>query len=375
MPENGGRLVLITGANGQVGRHALLEYADGTKADCIVATDLTDDYFVPASAPRLDYKFVRADLRRRDDLRKIKEIVEKRPERKILVLDIGALFRYDAPWKDLYDCNVTGQINLAEEVALPLQDQGREVRTVFWGAAAVYGKFNNSNYPLPAREDYPLDPQSDYAKTKVAAEEWLLHYHKSFGLWVTIMRCGAIYGEWGRYGMANGFILQLLGMLEPLIMGNKANQYGKNRVALVHARDTVRIADFLASQEEANGRVFNVRDNSVYRLETIAQVQAEACDLKVFDRFRMKTDDFEKYIDKKIAKMSREAGVEPVADIELMKMIPLDSFIAIDSLKALFEKARVNFESYLLYPDSIEGLRAVIRWFKTRGRKEGYLNV
>jgi UDP-glucose 4-epimerase len=41
---------------------------------------------------------------------------------------------------------------------------------------------------LPIREDHPLNAQSPYAATKVAADQLVLSYHRSFGVPVTILR-------------------------------------------------------------------------------------------------------------------------------------------------------------------------------------------
>jgi len=369
------RVILITGANGMVGRQALEEYADGKKASHILATDITPNFFVPASSPGLTYEFICGNLLDTRHLARIRDSLLRRPEPVVVADDIAALFRYDAKWNDLYECNVVAQKNLVETTLLPLQEKGKSVRTEFWSAIAEYGNFDNPKYPLPAGEDYPLDPQDDYSKTKQIAEDLLLHYNREHGLWVTIMRCGSIYGEWSRYGMANAIVLQLLGMLEPLVMGTKQNRYGKNRVPLIYARDTVRVADFLSTRESANGRIFNVRDNSEYTLETIAAAQAEECDQKIFKHFRMRTEDFQEYIVAKVNAMSKESGLSPVVDTGLTSKMHLDVFVSIDALKRECRDAGVNYESLLLYPDSIRGLKHIIHWFKTTGLKEGYLDV
>lgn len=368
-------IVLVTGANGQVGRHALLEYASGEKVNHIIATDITPNFWTPPDGFQCSFEYVRADLRNKDDLTKLTEVILRRPENEVLILDIGALFRYSASRKDLFECNVLGQKNLVETVALPLQDRGKDVKTVFWSAGAVYGNFDRTEF-LPATEDYPLDAQNDYAQSKIEAERWLLHYHQEYGFWITIMRCGAIYGEWSNYGMANAFILQILGLLEPLIMGTKENDYGrKSHAAMIHARDTVRIADFLAECSDANGTIYNVRDHANRTTEEVTRAQAEACGVKALRGFRMRYEDFDRFIVKKVERKAKAAGVEPLVDTGLAAMMALNANMSIDRLLSEFKKKGVDFTSYLLYPDALLGIREVIGWFKTIGRKEGYLNV
>lgn len=368
------RVVLITGANGQVGRQALVEYASGRKASCIVATDITPKVWIPPEGFNCDFIYTRADLRRRKDLEKIGKIIARRPEKEVLILSIGALFKFSAPRRDLFQVNVEGQKNLVNAVALPLQEKGKEVKFVFWSAAAIYGNFSRKEL-LPADENYPPDPQDDYSQSKLEAENWLFYYCRNHNLWVTSMRCAAIYGEWSRYGMASAIILQLLGMLEPLIIGTKDNDYGKNYVATIYARDTVRVADFLASRPSANGSVFNVRDAFPRTLEEVVRAQSLACGVKAFRGFRMRFEDFDRFIVRKVMKKVMNFGVEPLVDPELTKMMPLNSALSIKKLEKEFENAGIEYSSYLIYPDVVEGLPQVIKWFKTIGRKEGYLNV
>lgn len=368
-------IVLVTGANGQVGRHALLEHADGKMADHIIATDITPNFWIPPDGFQCSFEYVRADLRNKDDLQKVTETILRRSEEEVLILDIGALFRYSASRNDLFECNVLGQKNLVEIVALPLQDKGKNVKMIFWSAGANYGNFDRPEL-LPAMEDYPLDAQNDYAQSKIEAERWLLHYHQERGLYITIMRCGAIYGEWSNYGMANAFILQILGLLEPLVMGTKENDYGrKSHAAMIHARDTVRIANFLAGCPSANGTIYNVRDYANRTTEEVTRAQAEACGVKAFRGFRMRYKDFVRLIVKEVERKSKAAGVEPLVDTGLAAMMALNADMSIERLLGEFKKKGVDFASYLLYPDALLGIRDVIGWFKTVGRKEGYLNV
>jgi nucleoside-diphosphate-sugar epimerase len=358
------KAVLITGAAGQTGKQALLEYANGEKASYIVASDVTADFRIPASSNDVTYSVIRADLRKPKELQKITEVLKSRAEQEVLILDIGALFRYTANWRDLYEANVLGQKNLVEWVALLLRDFGKKVKLIFWSAAANYGEFNNPNVPLPAKEDYPLDPKSDYAKTKQIAEDLLLDYHRRDGLWVSIMRCGGIYAEGGNYGMGGAIIRSILGQLGPIPIGD-----GKNKVALVHARDTVRIADFLSTQEEANGEIFNVRDNSEYTLKDILNIQWAALGTTPFPH-GLSERTFRKLIVEPTIEQSKEWEVRTTIDPEMAKMINLNSWLDIRKLKTLFEKAGESYERYLLYPDTQKGLTEVIKLYREELRRK-----
>ena len=363
------RLVVITGAAGQVGQHAIAEYGARTDVSWVIATDILASMnqfrFPKRVHGSAGFESLQTDLRDRESMVKLRNAIQRRPERDVLILDIGALFSYSASQRDLHDANVVGQRNLIETVVLPLQnEEGQKIRVVFWSAAALYGGFDARDGVLPAREAYPVDPRSVYAETKRDAEELLLRYCWSDGLWVTIMRCGAIYGEGSTYGMGNAIMLMLLGLLEPIIVGS-----GKNHAATIHARDTVRIADFLSQCNEADGEVFNVRDDSEYLLEEITATQSLATGSRAFEHFRMPKDLFFNRIVKPVSEKSKAWGAKPIIDPGLANMMILDAWIDVTKLKKLFESRGVDFRSYLMYPDTLHGVERVVEWYKNNPKE------
>lgn len=91
---------------------------------------------------------------------------------------IGIPYSYTAP--DSYiDTNVKGTLNLLN--AASRESVGRFIHT---STSEVYG----SAVSIPIHENHPLQPQSPYSASKIAADQIALSYYYSFGLPVTILR-------------------------------------------------------------------------------------------------------------------------------------------------------------------------------------------
>lgn len=264
------KLIIITGAFGFVGKHAL-RFMLKNQFCAVLATDVMPDVIIPedlASSLKLreNFQFFRADLTKKEEVQNLVEVAiamaKKYQCRGVIVWHIGGLFRYDAPFSALYDVNVLGTERLASEL---IKAKIKIERFVFWSGGVVYGNFNHPYGKLPATEDYPLCPANDYGWSKKIAEDRLQFLSENFGLPITIMRLAAIYGPASDYGMANAFELNYLGKLAPLLVGKKGN-----RGALIHVEDVVRVADFLSRVPEARGEVFNVVDDSRYTTDEIS---------------------------------------------------------------------------------------------------------
>jgi NAD dependent epimerase/dehydratase len=87
--------------------------------------------------------------------------------------------------RDFVESNVLGSLNVAQ-CALR-HDVSRVVHT---STSEVYGTAQT----VPMTEDHPLQPQSPYAASKIAADKLMDSFHHSFGLPVTVLRPFNTYG-------------------------------------------------------------------------------------------------------------------------------------------------------------------------------------
>lgn len=103
-----------------------------------------------------------------------------------LVFHLAALisvpYSYEAP-PSFIDTNVTGTLNVLEACILA------EAKIVFASTSEIYGTVNEA-----ITERHPLNPQSPYAASKVAAEMLVRSYHLTYGLPAAVLRPFNTYG-------------------------------------------------------------------------------------------------------------------------------------------------------------------------------------
>jgi dTDP-glucose 4,6-dehydratase len=97
---------------------------------------------------------------------------------------IGIPFSYVAP-ASYVSVNVNGTLNVLEAARAVGVD-----RVVVTSTSEVYG----TACFTPITEEHPLQPQSPYSATKIAADNLALSYHLAFGLPVTVVRPFNTYG-------------------------------------------------------------------------------------------------------------------------------------------------------------------------------------
>jgi nucleoside-diphosphate-sugar epimerase len=122
-----------------------------------------------------DYSAVRSAIR------------ETQPE---VVFHLAAIspvsYSYDHP-NEVFEANLTGTVNLAESC---LRDVPHFRHLLFASTSETYG-----NGPVPKREDTPQFPNSPYAASKQAAENYLLYMRRTYKFPVTVLRPFNTYGR------------------------------------------------------------------------------------------------------------------------------------------------------------------------------------
>lgn len=179
------RKVLVTGADGFIGSHlteALVEAGAKVRAFCV--------YNSNGSLGWLDRspKAIRSELDvRLGDIRDAR-FVEQACEGVDTVFHLAALiaipYSYHAP-ESFVDTNVHGTLNVLEAVR-----RASCRRLVHTSTSEVYGTPDM----LPIVETHPLQGQSPYSATKIAADKLCEAYHCSFDLPVVVLRPFNTYG-------------------------------------------------------------------------------------------------------------------------------------------------------------------------------------
>jgi dTDP-glucose 4,6-dehydratase len=177
--------VLVTGAGGFIGSHlveALL--AVGAEVTAMVRYTSRGDVGMLAALPpplRQQLHIVAADLK---DPAAITAAVDGMAVVFHLAALIGIPYSYVHPL-DYVQTNITGTAHVLEACRI-----AKVRRIVQFSTSEVYG---TARY-VPIDEAHPLQPQSPYAASKVAADALALSYHRSFELPVSIVRPFNAYG-------------------------------------------------------------------------------------------------------------------------------------------------------------------------------------
>ena len=174
--------VLVTGAAGFIGSHLVERLvADGHTVRALVRYNSRGSHgWLPEIAGYDGVEVLSGDVRDAEQMRRMLggcSVVFH------LAALIGIPYSYDAP-RSYIDTNVVGTLNVLEAA----RDAG--ARVVQTSTSEVYGTAQR----WPMNESHPLQAQSPYAASKIAADMLVTSYHRSFGLPAAIARPFNTYG-------------------------------------------------------------------------------------------------------------------------------------------------------------------------------------
>jgi len=250
--------VLITGADGFIGSHlteALLESAASVRAFVYYNSFNSLGWLDSLPSPALEgIDICTGDIRDPHRVRAVMDGVD-------VVLHLAALvaipFSYQSP--DSYvDTNIRGTLNVLQAC----RAVGVE-RAVMTSTSEVYG---TAQY-IPIDEKHPLQGQSPYSATKIAADRMAEAFHCSYDLPVTIVRPFNTYGpRQSARAIIPTIITQLLAGTETIRLGNVAPTRD-----FCHVKDTC--AGFLAVLQRACtvGEELNIASGREISIGDLAQ--------------------------------------------------------------------------------------------------------
>ncbi len=178
---------------------------------------------------------------------------------------VSLLASIDDPARD-FAVNALGTINILECVRL----QSPEAAVIGMSSNKAYGdlssvrmvelddRYEAPDYPDGFAEDLPLDFHGPYGCSKGIADQYLLDYHRTFGLRTFSLRQSSVYGPMQHPRSDQGWLGYLLG---EAIAGRtiQLNGVGKQVRDLLHASDLSRLVMRLADLPcDSAGQAFNV---------------------------------------------------------------------------------------------------------------------
>ena len=258
------RHVLITGGAGYIGSLLTSELLRAGYRVTVLDTLLFGGDSLISFLPHPNFHFVKADV---TEPRAIKDSLKDGWQKPDAIIHLAAIVGFPA-------CQAVGKqvawrynVDATKMVFGQAMDLGVE-RFVF---ASTYSNYGLSPEGKPVTEDSPLHPQSLYAETKVAAEEFLLT-QKNTSCAPLIFRFATLYGLSPRTRfdlIVNQFVLEAFTKRQLIIY-----QRGYSR-SFVHIRDVVRgvMMGLDADRSIICGEVFNLgTDDGNYSKDDIVRL-------------------------------------------------------------------------------------------------------
>jgi NAD dependent epimerase/dehydratase len=250
--------VLVTGAGGFIGSHLAEELVrQGEDVRAFVRYNSRDERGLLEELPKdiqNQIEVVPGDLKDPDGVKKAVQGCHK-------IFHLGALiaipYSYVHPF-DFIQTNVVGTAHLLNACL----DEGALDRIIHTSTSEVYG---TAQY-IPIDEKHPLQAQSPYAASKIAADKLAESYYLSFGLPIATIRPFNTFGP-----------RQSLRAIIPTIISQAIDGKGirlgntKPRRDFLFVRDTVQGFVQGGRCEEAVGKVINIGSGTDISIEELVK--------------------------------------------------------------------------------------------------------
>ena len=234
------------------------------------------------------YTYIHGDTRVKND---VEEVIRRGHFDAVFHLagQVAMTTSIDNPYKD-YETNAMGAMNVLDS----LRKYSPDTAVFFSSTNKVYGDLENYTYEeTPTRyicrefpngfdESVPLDFRSPYGCSKGAADQYMLDYHRIFGLKTTVFRHSSMYGgrQFATYdqGWIGWFVQKALEkQKDPHCPPFTISGNGKQVRDILHARDMVSLYyGALANVDRVCGEAYNIGgtiEQSLSLLELFAMLE------------------------------------------------------------------------------------------------------
>lgn len=238
--------VLVTGADGFIGSHLTeMLAASGVQVRALAQYNSFNSWgWLDDVADKRNIEVLCGDVRDPHFCNTICQDIDT-------VFHLAALiaipYSYQAP--DSYvDTNIRGTLNICQAAL-----SNKVARVIHTSTSEVYG---TAQY-VPIDENHPLQPQSPYSASKIAADAMAMSFHNAFGLPLTIARPFNTYGpRQSARAVIPTIISQIASGMQQIKLGDVSPTRDFNYVA-----DTCRGFIALAQSEQTVGETVNIGSN------------------------------------------------------------------------------------------------------------------
>ncbi|KZR69972.1 dTDP-glucose 4,6-dehydratase [Prochlorococcus marinus str. MIT 1313] len=324
---------LVTGADGFIGSHLcqfLLNRKYDVKALCQYNSWSSSGWLDTISQDEYDsINIIHGDIRDAAQINNLLADVD-------IVYHLAALisipYSYSSPISYV-QTNTLGTINILNSCL-----QHNVERLIHTSTSECYG---NSLY-VPMDEEHPLNAQSPYAASKIAADQFCLSFHKSFNLPLTILR------PFNTYGPRQSLRAVIPSIIMQAIQGKKTVSLG----SLIPTRDFTHVFDTcdafikVCNSKTTIGHVINCASNFEVSIKEVVEI-------------------ISRLLDTEIVVKTKQQRVRPEAS-EVYRLFGDNSKI----------KKLTDWEpKFLGKAGFINGLRETINWFYTNQNLSCYKSI
>jgi len=250
---------LVTGGAGFIGSNIVkLLYEEGHS---VVVLDSLSSGYRKNLDPFPDVEFIQGDIR---DHIAVARAIQGAEVVFHLAASVGNMRSIENPIQDS-EINVIGTLRILEAARY-----AGVRKVVFSSSAGIFGELKQ----LPIKEDHPVEPDSPYGASKLAAEKLCLAYAKLYGLEAICLRYFNVYGVNQRYDAYGNvipiFAHRMLHGLPITIFGD-----GEQSRDFVNVRD-VAMANYKAAMVRGISGAFNIGSGTAVTINELARLMAEA---------------------------------------------------------------------------------------------------
>jgi nucleoside-diphosphate-sugar epimerase len=290
--------VLVTGGAGFIGSNVvklLLERKYKVK----VLDNLSTGYL--KNIENFDIEFIEGDIR---DKSVVKQALNGVTKVFHLAAHIGNVKSLEFPFQDL-EINATGTLTLLEAMK-----ESRVEVLVYSSSAAIYGELKTEIVD----ETHPIEPESYYGVSKLAAEKYILAFSKLYGIKTVALRYFNVYGinqRYDSYGNVIPIFHQRVKEKKPLtIFGD-----GEQTRDFVNVIDVAR-ANILAAENAKQSGFYNVGCGGKISINYLAQLLKEKVDFPLEIVYAPARKGEVIHCSADISKLQTDLGFEPSVAFE-----------------------------------------------------------